>query len=80
MLSSAGAGRIHFSLPEGYEWKYDSTSGSVMVIISSGISQTSNEQPTVVGTFDVMGRSMDANRKGLHIQRMSDGTVKKSIK
>ena len=81
MLSSADADRIHFSLPEGFERKYDSTSGSVMVIISSGISQIANEQSTVVGTFDVMGRSMDANSKGLHIQRMSDGTVRKiSIK
>ena len=76
-LSSADADRIHLSLPEGFEWKYDSTSGSVMVIIASGISQIANEQPTVVGTYDATGRSIDAKSKGLHIQRMSDGTVRK---
>lgn len=77
LLSFSDTDHVHLSLPEGYEWKYDIASRSIVIIVASGISQIPNEQPTVVGTYDATGRSIDAKSKGLHIQRMSDGTVRK---
>ena len=76
-LTEADAARIHLSLPEGYEWKYDNTTNGIMVSVASGISQIESKQPTVVQTFDATGRRMSTISKGLLIQRMSDGTVRK---
>ena len=76
-LSATDASNIHLSLPTGYEWRYDSSMSSIILSTSTGILQTTKEQPTVVQTFDATGRSIDSKSNGLKIQRMSDGTVKK---
>ena len=76
-LSSADAAHIYLSLPTGYEWKYDSSTSSIIVTASTGVTQTTKELPTVVEAFDATGRRVNANSKGLQIQRMKDGTVRK---
>lgn len=76
-LSSADAAHIYLSLPTGYEWKYDSSTSSIIVTASTGVTQTTKELPTVVEAFDATGRRVNSNSKELTIQRMSDGTVKK---
>ena len=78
-LTEADAEHIDLALPQGYEWKYDNTTNSIIVSVASGISQAAREQPTVVESFDVTGHKADTNTKGLKIQRMSDGTVRKTF-
>ena len=67
---------ILMSLPSGYAYKYDTTAGGIVVYSTTGITAV-GQQTTVKYSYDTTGRKVDNNRKGLHIQRMSDGTVRK---
>lgn len=71
--------RIQISLPDGYEWKYDSSCGCITIHETTGISYCKGEDNTVVKTYDVLGRQTMENTKGLNIQKMNDGSVKKTI-
>lgn len=69
--------KIHIDLPEGYEWHYDGSCGCISITQSSGITGVGSDQPAVKQSYDASGRQVDENRKGLNIQRMSDGSVRK---
>ena len=76
-LTEADASHIHLSLPNGYEGAYDASKAGLVVNLTNGIANVSTTQPTIISTYDATGRKADAKTKGLRIQRMSDGTVRK---
>ena len=69
---------IMMSLPEGYAYKYDATAGGIVVYSTTDITST-EQQKTVVESYDVTGRKAGKNAKGMRIQRMSDGTIQKTF-
>ena len=74
----SGEEHILLSLPAGYAYKYDAAAGGIVIYSTSGITVL-ERQNTVVESYDVTGRKASQNGKGLRIQRMSDGTVMKTI-
>lgn len=79
-LTAEDASHIHLTLPQNYEWGYDSATGSIMVMDVTGITQATTAQPAVATTFDAAGRTVEQGSKGLTILRMSDGTTRKIYK
>ena len=80
-LSSEDASHIHFSLPPGYEKRYNTQDASISVSSTNGIADTMNKQPSIVESYDAAGRKLVKNfQSGISIQRMSNGKVRKSIK
>ena len=71
--------RYKIVLPEGYEWKFDPSCGCISIYDPTGISSADTNQPTVKDAYHVTGRKAEKGEKGLQIQRMSDGNVKKTI-
>lgn len=69
--------KIQIDLPDGYEWHYDGSCGCISITQSSDISGVGSDRPAVKQSYDASGRQVDENRKGLNIQRMSDGSVRK---
>lgn len=76
-LTEADVSHIHLSLPAGYEYTYDAATGGLVVSSMNGIADVRTSQPVVVESYDVAGQRVKAGQKGLIIQRMSDGTIKK---
>ena len=77
-MTAADVSHITLTLPDGFEWKYDEAVGGIVVYSTTGITVT-EQQKTVVESYDVTGREVSKNAKGLRIQRMNDGTMKKVI-
>ena len=76
----SSADNITLSVPSGYAWKYDETAGGIVVYSTAGITVIEQQQ-VVESIYDASGRKVKGQQaKGLTIQRMSDGTVKKTIK
>lgn len=69
--------KLQIDLPDGYEWHYDGSCGCITIIQTTGINSAGSEQPTVKQSFDATGRQVAEGSKGVNIQRMSDGTVRK---
>ena len=69
--------RIQIDLPDGYEWKYDGACGCISIIKTTGISNAVTNAPAVMQSYDTTGRQVGEGSKGINIQRMSDGTVRK---
>lgn len=69
--------KLQIDLPDGYEWRYDGACGCITIIQTTGINRVGSEQPTVKQTYDAIGRQVEEGSKGLSIQRMSDGSVRK---
>ena len=78
-LTQEDIGRLQISLPDGYEWKYDSSCGCITIHETTGISNSKIEDQSVVKSYNVSGRQTKENTKGLNIQMMNDGSVKKAI-
>lgn len=76
-LTQADCDNIEITLPSGYTWKFDPTAGGIIIYSTAGITGVSTDQPSVEDTFDATGRKVDDARRGVTIQRMSDGTVRK---
>ena len=75
----SSADNITLSVPSGYAWKYDETAGGIVVYSTAGITVIEQQQ-VVESIYDASGRKVKGQQtKGLTIQRMSDGTVKKAI-
>lgn len=78
-LTQEDISRLQISLPDGYEWKYDSSCGCITIHETTGISNSKIEDQSVVKSYNVSGRQTKENTKGLNIQMMNDGSVKKAI-
>lgn len=76
-LTAEDCEKIQITLPQGYGWRYDSTSGGIIIYSTSGVSNVEAGQPIVENTFDVTGRKVADSQRGVNIQRMSDGSVRK---
>ena len=76
-LTQDDVNKLDIVLPDGYEWKYDVSCGCISIIKSTGISGVSSNQPEVKQAYDATGREVGEGSKGLNIQRMTDGTVRK---
>ena len=74
----SSADHILMTLPAGYAYKYDATAGGIVVYSTTGIT-TIGKQSTVMDSYDLTGRKVGNNRKGMTIHRMSDGTIKKAM-
>lgn len=78
-LTQDDVDKIQIVLPEGYEWKFDPSCGCISIYDPTGISSADTNQPTVKDAYNITGRKAEKGEKGLQIQRMSDGNVKKTI-
>lgn len=78
-LTQADCGNLQIELPDGYAWRFDSASGGIIIYSTTGINDAGTDGPTVVNTFDAMGRKLEKAHKGINVERMSDGTVRKVI-
>ena len=76
-LTEEDAKKLTISLPEGYEWYYDAEAIAIYVKVATNIENVNIGQSKVVSTYDILGRKVCDSSKGLRIQRMSDGTVRK---
>ncbi len=79
VLTEEDCNNIHITLPDGYGWRYDNVSGGIVIYLVNAISENNTDKPTVEKSYDVTGRELQEAGKGLNIQRMSDGTIKKVI-
>ena len=77
-MTAADVSHITLTLPDGFEWKYNEAAGGIVVNSAAGISAL-EQQKVIVEDYDILGRKVSKNIKGLHIQQMNDGTVKKVI-
>ena len=78
-LTQDDVDKIQIVLPEGYEWKFDPSCGCISIYDPTGISSADTNQPTVKDAYNITGHKAEKGEKGLQIQRMSDGNVKKTI-
>ena len=76
-LSQEDLGKLQIVLPDGYEWRYDSSCGCISIINTSGIESVSADQAGVRESYEMSGRKAADGSKGLSIQRLTDGTVRK---
>lgn len=70
---------LAFDLPEGYNWYYDSMQHAVFVAFADGVTMTDIDSPKIRESFDVSGQCIGKSQKGIKIQRMTDGTVRKVV-
>ena len=78
-LTESDLSHINISLPEGYAWKYSEDMGGVIIYAISGISGLDSDRPSVVGVYDTTGRKVTKTSRGVHVQRMSNGEVRKVV-
>lgn len=78
-LTQTDCDNLQIELPDGYGWRYDSTSGGIIIYSTTGIENVGADTPKVVGTYDASGRRIGEARKGINVEKMSDGTVRKVI-
>ena len=76
-LTQEDIDKLQIELPEGYEWHYDGACGCITIIQTTGIANAGSDQTTVKQTYDATGRQVGEGSKGVNIQRMNDGTVRK---
>ena len=76
-LTQEDISKLQIVLPEGYEWRYDRSCGCISIYQTAGISGVVSDQPTITKSYDAAGRQVGEGSKGLNIQQMSDGTVRK---
>ena len=77
-LTEADAASITLTVPDGYECNYDAVQNALVVTSTNGITTLGTKAETVE-TNDLTGRKTTSTKKGLSIQRMSNGSVKKVI-
>lgn len=70
---------VAFDLPEGYKWYYDFTLHAVFVTSVDGVPVTEVDAPQIKELFNISGQSIGMSRKGIYIQKMTDGTTRKII-
>lgn len=78
-LTQDDVDRIQITLPKGYEWKFDKSCGCISIIKTTGISGVNSDSPKVNESYSVSGSKATDVTKGMNIQRMDNGTVKKVI-
>lgn len=78
-LTQADCDNLQIELPDGYGWRYDSTSGGIIIYSTTGIENVDAGTTKVVGTYDASGRRIGEPRKGINVEKMSNGTVRKVI-
>ena len=78
-LTEADADKLVIEVPDGYVCKYDEMQDALVVSFTSGISTSNADHVEVAGTYDLTGRRTESPKKGLSIQRMNNGIVKKVI-
>ena len=76
-LTQEDIDKLQIELLEGYEWHYDGACGCITIIQTTGIANAGSDQTTVKQTYDATGRQVGEGSKGVNIQRMNDGTVRK---
>ena len=77
-LTEADAANITLTVPDDYECNYDAAQNALVVTSTNGITTFGTKAETVE-TYDLTGRKTTSTKKGLCIQRMSNGSVKKVI-
>lgn len=77
ILTAEDCRNLQITLPEGYGWRYDEASCGIVIYSTSGIADVNTEHSTVNSSYDVSGRKIRSGSKGLNIQRMKDGSVRK---
>ena len=77
-LTEADAASITLTVPDGYECNYDAAQNALVVTSTNGITALGTKAETVE-TYDLTGRKVERSKKGLGIQRMNNGIVKKII-
>ena len=77
-LTEADAANITLTVPDGYECNYDAAQNALVVTSTNGITTFGTKAETVE-TYDLIGRKVERSKKGLSIQRMNNGIVKKII-
>lgn len=78
-LTEEDCGKLQIDLPDGYAWRFDQSTGGIIIYSLTGIESVDADAPKVVDTFDMTGRKLGEARKGINVERMSDGTVRKVV-
>jgi len=78
-LTEEDCGKLQIDLPDGYAWRFDQSTGGIIIYSTTGIDGVDTDAPKVVDTFDMTGRKLGEARKGINVERMSDGTVRKVV-
>lgn len=78
-LTQDDVDRIQIVLPDGYEWRYDGPCGCIAIYKTSGVAAVGTDQPAARESYNAAGRKAGEGEKGLNIQRMTDGTVRKTV-
>ncbi len=60
-----------------YDTLFETYGERVHLYDPAGIDETMTETPSVLRTFNLNGRSVNASQKGVVIRRYSDGTIRK---
>lgn len=77
ILTAEDCRNLQITLPEGYGWRYDEASCGIVIYSTSGIADVTTDHSAVNSSYDVSGRKIRPGSKGLNIQRMKDGSVRK---
>ena len=72
--------KIKITLPDGYEWKFDSSVGGIIITGGpDGIESVVDDNAKIKDVHSVGGIKQKSPRRGLNIIRKEDGSVKKEI-
>ena len=78
-LTQDDVDKMQITLPAGYEWKFDPSCGCISIYKPTGITGADTDRPMVKDSYNASGRKTGEGTKGLNIQRMTDGTVRKTV-
>ena len=80
-MSEADLQYVSINLPEGFEWYFNDAAKAIYIRTATDVRTIGNVQSTIVKSYDLQGRNITGGKsgKGLHLQYMSDGTVRKTI-
>lgn len=79
MLTEEDCKQIEIVLPDGFDWRYDPTSGGIIIFSTNAVSSIRTDAQTVGSSYDTAGRKAGEKSKGVVIRRMNDKTTRKQI-
>lgn len=78
-LTQADVDKLQIVLPDGYKWNFDKSCGCISIIKTTGISGVDSDSPKVKESYSASGSKATDATKGMNIQRLDNGIVKKVI-
>ena len=78
-LTAEDLEHISISLPEGFAWEYSKEHDGIVIVSTSGITGVNSDSTKRMDIYDMVGRKQKTTGRGVLIQRMSNGEVRKMV-